>query len=381
MCVDCTWHQRLAFLQGGHTLCESMQHCMTARRHSLLWRCLMLIHLRQTNPLIELMVAWRHRSTKKTLSVRTCNLIMQRRQFFLKRQILEGWRNRNTKDTLLRRQFFLKLLRRQFLLKRQTLEGLQGICSQEPVRLHAAATVLSRVQMRQMLRCYFLKLVELCAYKRRLLALECQVMMKHRLLSKRQCFREWKDVEWLRFFSGIIRRWYRLSTGILVNQSQRYAMQSLTNMYAEITTTIRQDMNLLNASNASSDHYAKENRTVQFRDSASCFTPKVHTASLPNSKAPPKSKAEENEGSRSSKGTYEKSGKLDGASEHEKSKKSSMQPVIARSSPSANILKSPRVPSVLQSSAASKDKMTYEGKTSNSVKTPRVAVSSSSRPK
>jgi hypothetical protein len=225
-----------------------------------------------------------------------------------------------------------------------------------------------------------MKWVDFCAYKRRLLALECQVMMKHRLLSKRQCFREWQDVEWLRFFSGIIRRWYRLSTGILVNQTQRYAMQSLTNMYAEITTTIRQDMNLLNASNASSDHYAKENR-VQFRDSASCFTPKVHTASLPNSKAPPKSKSEENDVSRSSKGTYEKTGKLDGASDHEKSKKSSMQPVIARSSPSANILKSPRVSSVLQSSAASKDKIIYEGKTSNSAKTPRVAVSSSSRPK
>jgi hypothetical protein len=87
---------------------------------------------------------------------------------------------------------------------------------------------------------------------------------------KRRFFREWKDVEWLNFFSSILEKWYRMSMGQIMQSMQRRAVESLSKMWDRTSVSILADLQsqpLEHSHETVTDAAAKENRAVQFQDS------------------------------------------------------------------------------------------------------------------
>jgi hypothetical protein len=112
-------------------------------------------------------------------------------------------------------------IRRQFshfLLVRWHLSAELGESRRE--RLMVTSRILSAKFYRELQTRYFTTMKIQRQYKRRLRAAELHVSAKHRLFHKRRNFREWKDVEWLKYFSSILEKWYRMSMGQILHEMQ-----------------------------------------------------------------------------------------------------------------------------------------------------------------
>lgn len=87
MSVDCTFRQRLAFVQGHFRNCpDAMQRRMTAGKASVLRRCVDLIHYRQVRSLADLLADWKKRSSAKCRRLHVYNIRMQRSEVSLLRR-------------------------------------------------------------------------------------------------------------------------------------------------------------------------------------------------------------------------------------------------------------------------------------------------------
>jgi len=313
-------------------------------------------------------------------------------------------------------------------------------------RLTTSKLLSSSLQKQRRTRVFF-NWVSYTHHKKHLRASESHVVFKRQLFLKRRFFREWKDVEWLKYFSGILDKWYRMSMGQMLQIIQRRAMKSLSEMWDRTSINILAGMpapkslphtyDSQSAGDTPSNPSTKENRAVQFQDSllhelhespskfqnqemsrealdggGDCkkkaipprsprsnfaaasvssdtnktgTSPKANKTSPTRSKTPPKLQkysSGSSNGAQKSGSISEKLEKSDGTSGKDRCKKTPDKktvarvarygPVVARSSPSTNLLKSPRPSSVTTPRGSS---------VTRSSNTARSVSSSSSRPK
>ena len=231
----------------------SMQTAVSVRQSSFLRRCVELVYTRETHDLVKMLAGWNQQSSIKSRRHRTCSTLLQSGRFLLMRRMfgifffhfykevshthhlqrLESFvadnRKRRFKGDFLF-HFYKEVSHTHHLQRlerivaanreRRLKHGLimawhfsADIHETRKIRRLATSKLLSSSLQKQRRTRVFLNWVSYTHYKKHLRASESHVVFKRQLFLKRRFFREWKDVEWLKYFSGILEKWYRMSMG------------------------------------------------------------------------------------------------------------------------------------------------------------------------